>query len=218
MKKYIIGEPSYKSSLATFFMNEFRSYIDAFLTLFIVFDAIGNVPIFYSLTSHMNEKERNKVFYRSTVIAGGLLILLMYVGVPLINFYGLTLDDLRIAGGLMLLLISLTGVFGRLEANLLVSEDIAVVPMATPLLAGPGSIYTVIYLNSMYGALPTLVSILSNTLIAIVILKYSNMLLSKLGKNLIIVLSRIMSFILAVLAVSMLREGFINIAKFLREK
>ncbi len=199
-------------------MNEIKGYIDAFLTLFIVFDAIGNVPIFYSLTSHMNENERNKIFYRSTMVAGGLLTLLMYAGVPLLGFYGLTLDDFRIAGGLMLLLISLTGIFGRLEANLLVSEDIAIVPMATPLLAGPGSIYTVMYLNSTYGALPTLVSIVLNTLIAIIILRYSNTLLSKLGKNLIIVISRIMSFILAVLAVSMLREGFINVTKLLSER
>ena len=199
-------------------MSDLKLFLEPFLMLFIVFDAIGNVPIFYSLTSHMNKEERDKAFYRSVMVASILLTVFMGAGKPLLDFYRLTLNDLRIAGGLMLLLISLTGVFGRLEANLLISEDIAVVPMATPLLAGPGSIYTVMYLNSVYGPIPTLISIILNTAIAVIILRYSNALLSKLGKNLLVVMSRIMAFILAVLAVSMLREGFINTVRSLIEK
>lgn len=88
-------------------------------------------------------------------------------------------------------------------------EDIAIVPMATPLLAGPGSIYVVMYLYTKYGIVPTLFSIIANTLFAFIMLKYSNFLLNKLGKNVILVFSRIMSFLLSVIAVTMLREGIL---------
>lgn len=79
--------------------------------------------------------------------------------------------------------------------------------MATPLLAGPGSIYVVMYLYSVYGLLPTIFSILLNIAIALLILHYSEKLLAKLGKNLLLVLSRIISLLLAVIAVTMIREG-----------
>jgi len=188
-----------------------KEYWDAFITLFIVFDAIGNIPLFYSLTSHLNSAERNKIFTKSVVIACFLLIFFTLFGFLFLSYYGVTLNDFKVAGGLILFIIAIKGIFGEIEAETLRSEDIAIVPMATPLLAGPGSIYMVIYINKIYGLLPTLFSIISNTFIAFILLKYSEILLSRLGKNLILVLSRIMSFLLAVIAITLLREGIINI-------
>ncbi|MEM0346002.1 MAG: MarC family protein, partial [Thermofilaceae archaeon] len=86
--------------------------------------------------------------------------------------------------------------------------QVAVVPMATPLLAGPGSLYTVIYLSRVYGTAPTLASIVLNTLAAYAILRASGLILEKAGKNTVLALSRIFSLLLAVLAVSIIRSGF----------
>jgi len=108
-------------------------------------------------------------------------------------------------------MLAIEGLLGREEAQLMKSEDIAIVPMATPLLAGPGSIYTVIYINSVHGLFPTLFAIAFNVCVALLIFKYVEYLLRKLGRNLIAVLSRILAFILATMAISMIREGIVSV-------
>jgi len=180
--------------------------------LFIVFDAIGNVPIFYMLTKDMDRRRRHRIFFRSVVIAGCLLIFFMFFGDLFLSYYKVTLDDFRIAGGILLLVLAVEGLLGRVEADIIRSEDIAIFPMATPLMAGPGSIYTVIYLNSLYGFAPTFTSVILNVAFAWIILRYSDWILSKLGRNFLLVFSRIMAFLLAVIAVTMLREGVVGIA------
>ncbi|AKG38493.1 MAG: MarC family protein [Infirmifilum sp.] len=184
-----------------------RSFWDSFIMLFIVLDSIGNIPIFYSLTSNMEESSRKKVFAESIIVASALLIFFALFGYSFFQYYNVTFMDFKIAGGLLLLLISLEGLIGRVEAETLRSEDVAIVPMATPLLAGPGSIYVVMYLSTVYGVLPTLLSIALNTIIAYFILVGSNHIIQKIGKNTILVLARIFSLLLAVLAVSMIRSG-----------
>lgn len=184
-----------------------REYWDAFIMLFIVLDSIGNIPIFYSLTSNMDESKRRKVFAKSVIVASSLLVFFTFFGYSFFTYYDVTFTDFKIAGGLLLLLLALEGLVGRIEAETLRSEDVAVVPMATPLLAGPGSIYVVMYLNTVYGTLPTLLSIAFNTILAYFILVSSELFVQKIGKNTILVLSRIFSLLLAVLAVSMIRSG-----------
>lgn len=198
---------------------DFKPYWDAFITLFIVFDSIGNVPIFYSLTRGIDEKERLKIFHKSVAIAFTLLTFFMVFGYSFLEYYGVTMSDFQVAGGILLLLLAIEGIMGRIEAEQIKTEDLAVVPMATPLLAGPGSIYTVMYLDTVYGPLPTLLSIALNTLIALLLLKYSQQILSKAGKNLILVISKLMALMLAVIAVSMIRAGIeeaLNIQRLLR--
>ncbi|MCC6049495.1 MAG: hypothetical protein LM580_02240 [Thermofilum sp.] len=107
----------------------------------------------------------------------------------------------------MLLTIALQGMFGRIEAETLRAEEVAIVPMATPLLAGPGSMYTVVYLSRVYGLAPTVFSIAANTLIAYLVLAKSGAILSKVGKNAVLALSRIFSLLLAAIAISMIRSG-----------
>ncbi|MEM1848611.1 MAG: MarC family protein, partial [Thermofilaceae archaeon] len=189
-------------------MIDLKQLWDSFAMLFIVLDSVGNVPIFYALTSTLSEAERNRIFTKSIVIASIMLLTFALTGGAILDYYGVSMADFRIAGGLVLLLIALFGIFGRIEAETLRSEQVAVVPMATPLLAGPGSLYTVIYLSRVYGTAPTLASIVLNTLAAYAILRASGLILEKAGKNTVLALSRIFSLLLAVLAVSIIRSGF----------
>lgn len=189
-------------------MIDLKQLWDSFAMLFIVLDSVGNVPIFYALTSTLSEAERYRIFTKSIVIASLMLLTFALTGGAILDYYGISMADFRIAGGLVLLLIALFGIFGRIEAETLRSEQVAVVPMATPLLAGPGSLYTVIYLSRVYGTAPTLASIVLNTLAAYAILRASGLILEKAGKNTVLALSRIFSLLLAVLAVSIIRSGF----------
>jgi multiple antibiotic resistance protein len=180
---------------------------DAFIMLFIVLDSIGNIPIFYSLTSGMKASERNKVFLKSVLVASALLVFFTLFGYTFFAYYNVSVADFKIAGGIILFIIGIEGIFGKIEAEMLRSEDLAIVPMATPLLAGPGSIYMVMYLNNTFGLVPTLLSILLNTIAGYIILANSSILLGKAGKNTVLVVSRIFSLFLAVLAVSFIRSG-----------
>ena len=184
-----------------------RELWDSFIMLFIVLDSVGNIPIFYSLTSGMREGERRRVFAKSVAVASALLVGFALAGYGFLEYYGVTFADFKVAGGLLLLLIALQGILGRIEAEQLRSEDLSVVPMATPLLAGPGSIYVVMYLRQAYGLAPTLASIALNTLAAYAILAGSGRLLEKIGRNTVLVLSRVLLLLLAVIAVSMIRSG-----------
>lgn len=180
---------------------------DSFIMLFIVLDSVGNIPIFYSLTGHLSESERRRVFAKSVAVASALLLVFAVFGYGFFEYYGVTFSDFKIAGGVLLLLIALQGMVGRIEAEQLRGEDVAVVPMATPLLAGPGSIYIVMYLRQVYGLGPVLASIALNTLAAYLILSESGLILGKAGRNTVLVLSRVVLLLLAVLAVSMIRSG-----------
>lgn len=192
-----------------------RAYWDAFIALFIVFDSIGNIPIFYSLTRGLREEERERIFLKSVAVASSLLLFFTFFGYAFLEYYGVTMSDFKIAGGLLLLLIAVEGIMGRVEAEQIEVEDIAVVPMATPLLAGPGSIYMVMYLNTVYGPLPTIFSIAANTALAFVLLKYSQQILRHAGRNFILVISKVFSLLLAVIAVSMMRSGVEEIVRLL---
>ena len=186
---------------------DIKPFWDSFITLFIVFDSVGNVPIFYSLTSHMEPEKRRKIFHKSVQIAFTLLAFFTLFGFSFLEYYGVTLADFQIAGGILLLILAIEGIMGRIEAEQIRSEDVAVVPMATPLLAGPGSIYVVMYTSTVYGWIPTLTSIALNTGIALLLLRYSETILNKAGKNLLLVISKLFALTLAVIAVSMIREG-----------
>lgn len=188
-----------------------HQYFTAFTMLFVVFDAVGNVPIFYALTEGLEIKERRKTIQNSVVIAGIILLFFSLGGKFLLNFFHVSLNDFRIAGGIILLIVAIEGLLGRVEAMKIKSEQLAVVPLATPLLAGPGSISLVIYMmEAGYGIGPTITSILANVAIAWVVLTYCDKFFKVLGKNGSLVISRIMALILAAIAIAMIREGIIG--------
>lgn len=194
-------------------MLDVKAFWDAFIALFIVFDSVGNIPIFYSLTRGIREEERERIFMKSVAVASILLLFFTFFGYAFLEYYGVTMSDFKIAGGLLLLLIAVEGIMGRVEAEQIRVEDIAIVPMATPLLAGPGSIYMVMYLNAVYGTYPTIIAIAANTLVAYLLLRYSQQILRYAGRNFVLVLSKVFSLLLAVIAVSMMRGGVEEIVR-----
>ncbi len=189
--------------------------MESILLLFVVFDSIGNAPLFLALTKDFEPAKRRRIMNQSIAVACLLLVFFTIAGEHLLIVLGVTLDDFRIAGGILLLILAIEGLLGREEAHFIRSEQIAIVPLATPLLAGPGSICTVLYLASAYGYLPTLISIFVNAMIAWLIFRYVEFLVKVLGHNFIVALSRIMAFILAVLSISMIRRGLAGLLRSL---
>jgi multiple antibiotic resistance protein len=195
---------------------DFLTFFQAFITLFAIFDPIGILPMFSALTSNMNQESRNKVIRTSCLVSLGILLTFAYGGAYLFQLLNITLTDFQVFAGLVLLIFAITYVLGREPQRFLPEreEDIAVFPLATPLLAGPGSISLVLLLVSPpYGPITALLVIILNIAIAWIVLRLGLRINSLLGRQGSAVISRIMGLIIGAVAFSLLRSGFTDIVR-----
>jgi len=180
--------------------------IKAIVSLFVIIDPFGNVPIFISLTQKATMAKRNKIFRTATSVSLILLLVFALAGQQILSLFGVSLHAFMIAGGLLLLAISMKIIIvGEKEKS--VTEEIGAVPIATPLLIGPGAITTTIVLMLTSGVFITLVSILVNYLIIFVVLKFIDRIYKFLGKIGAVVIARIMAMFLAAIAIGFITEG-----------
>ncbi len=181
--------------------------ISGILMLFIVLDAPGNAPLFYFFTRDLEPWRRVRTIRKSIVIATIILLFFAFLGDYVLMYFDITVNDFRIAGGIILFIYAVLGILGHSEAETIKGEEIAVVPLATPLLAGPGAITVVIYLKYSLNLLIALLSITVNMFIAWVLLENGGRLLEYMGKQGSIVLSKIFAILLAAYSIAMIREG-----------
>lgn len=183
--------------------------IKAVISLLVIIDPLGNVPIFISLTQKATVKKRTKIFRTATTVSLILLLVFAVAGQQIISLFGVSLNAFMIAGGLLLLAISMKIIIvGEKEKS--VTEEVGAVPIATPLLIGPGAITTTIVLIHTSGFLITLISILINFLIIFVVIKFIDRIYKFLGKVGAVVIARIMAMFLAAIAIGFITEGIQN--------
>lgn len=190
-------------------MNEFSSdFLKAFLLLVAVMDPFATVPVVLSLTNEMPPEVKKKSIDRAILVAGFLLFVFLFGGKSLLKFLGVTLPSFRVAGGIILLIVSLELVLELdLRGKKAQQYDVAVVPLATPLVTGPGVIVTVMLLVVKYGYLiPVLVSLLC-LLLTWGVLRQTSLIYKVIGRQGIDIFSRIMGLLLAGLAVEFIRVG-----------
>jgi len=187
--------------------------------LFIAIDPLGNAPLFYGLTTMLSDEKRERIVKNSCQVASLILIIFALVGDLLLYYFGLTLADFRIAGGIILLIYGIAGILGWTEATGIrhpeEAEAIAIVPLATPLLAGPAAIATVLYIKAVYGLVYAIISIVANIVITYFMLANSGKMLKIMGENGAMALSKIMSMLLAAIAIAMIRTGILEVIKTL---
>ena len=145
------------------------TFINSFILFFVAIDTIGNVPFFLSLTEDVKVKERNQIAIKSTIIAFFILITFAYVGRYLLEAIGVSLDSLKIAGGVILMLLAIDILFEkrkkrrekRVEEALDEKsfDEIAVFPIAIPFIAGPSALTTIILLIGNYKNFPDEINI-----------------------------------------------------------
>jgi len=190
---------------------------EAFLLLFAILDPIGTVPIFLALTEDYPEK-RGRIVRQSIILATVILYVFASVGWLIFQILGITLDDFRIAGGIVLFAVAFDHLSGRdTGEKKQAPEEVAAFPLATPLLAGPGAISSVVILaNPPYGLIETFLVITANALVAYVVLMRTSWIQRVLGAGGTKALTRITALLIAALAVSFVREGIVNIATSIR--
>jgi len=125
----------------------------AFLNLFVMLNAIGTVPIFLSLTDGSSPLERREIAKKSAIVAGSIVLVFIFLGKYILEFFHIKTEDFFVAGGLILLILALDFTTGKnvVRSYTVKKEELAVVPLGTPLLAGPGTITMSIILTYDYG-------------------------------------------------------------------
>ena len=193
---------------------------NAFVTLLVIIDPLGMAPIFAALTKGFSEKQKRESAIRGTVLGGLILYAFAIAGDVLLEAVGIGLPAFRIAGGLLLFLLSLDMVFARpsgMRATAVreqeeeeYQQDISVFPLAIPLLAGPGGITTVLLYTGGSTAgqaalfMAVLFVVLLLTLVSLLLASRVMRLLGETGAN---VLARVLGVLLAALSVQFVIDG-----------
>jgi multiple antibiotic resistance protein len=187
-------------------------FLQAFFSLFVVMDILGSVPVFWHLSSKLNRREKQKSVNKAILIAGGLLLVFLFLGERILLFFGVSIASFRVAGGILLFIIGIRMVMGmRLMEARVEKYEFAAVPLATPLITGPGVITTIILLVHTYGLFIAFLSASINILLAWIILRHSHLMHAFLGRQGADVVGRIMGLIIASLAVEFIKTGWVNI-------
>lgn len=180
-----------------------------FTAIFVALDIVGTLPIYVTMTSGMSARQRGRVVDTSMVVAWIVAVVFLFLGQAIFRFLGISLGDFRIAGGLVLLLVSLTDLVGGPEAvhNKSSTGSTGIVPLAVPLITGPGVITTVILQVGTVGYAFTIAALSLNYAIAWFLLRRSERVTRVLGKDVTVIISKIAALLLAAIAVSMIRGG-----------
>jgi multiple antibiotic resistance protein len=180
----------------------------ATLVLFLVVDPFGSIPLFMGLTEKMTKIERRKVFNTATLVSVILLLAFAFAGQQILSIFGVSLFSFEIAGGILLLIIAVKILIsGSLEDMSSSPESMGAVPIAMPLLVGPGAITTTILNLQSYGIAITARSVLIVLLLTWFILKYVDLVYRFLGKTGAIVIARVMALLIGAIAIQYLLLG-----------
>lgn len=178
------------------------------MLLFAIMDPLATVPVLILLTKDMPVLEQRRNINRAVLVAGILLFVFLFAGDIILKFLGITIPSFRVAGGIILLILSLEFVLGiDLKGKSAQSYDVAIIPLATPLITGPGVIVTVMLLVIKHGFLIAISVSCTCLILTWLILNQTSFIYKLVGKQGIDILTRIMGLLLTGLAVEFIRTG-----------
>ena len=198
------------------------TFINSFVLFFITIDTIGNLPFFLSLTEDAKFKKRTQIAIKSTIIAFFILIAFAYIGRYLLEALGVTLDSLKIAGGIILMFIAIDILFEKrkIRREKKVEEaldeksydEIVVFPIAIPFIAGPATLATIILLVGNYANFPeshvvVIIALIAALIVSLILMIGGSYIVKFLPKQFLHTTARVMAFILAALATQFIVDG-----------
>jgi len=199
-----------------------KTFINSFVLFFITIDTIGNLPFFLSLTEDAKFKKRTKIAIKSTIIAFFILIAFAYIGRYLLEVLGVSLDSLKIAGGVILMFIAIDILFEkrkiRREKKVEQAldeksyDEIIVFPIAIPFIAGPSTLASIILLIGNYAnfpeyQIPVILALVVALIVSLILMIGGSYIVKFLPKQFLHITARVMAFILAALATQFIIDG-----------
>ncbi len=187
-----------------------RDTLFAFIPIFVAVDIFAVIPIFVSMTEGMSRQRRLVVERESVITALAVGLSFIAVGELIFRILGITVNDFKIAGGLILLIFAVLDLMGYTKIREQTGK-LGVVPLGVPLIVGPAVLATILVLVDHYGIVPTLISFIVNLVIVWLSFRVSGKILSIFGRGGIMAVSKIMALLLASIAVMLIRVGLENI-------
>jgi multiple antibiotic resistance protein len=186
-------------------------FLLAFIPLFVAFDAIGIVPLYLGLTQGVDSSAKSKLTLSASATAFVVCILFLFIGNITFKFLGISVDDFRIAGGIILLVISINDLlFYTARVRDIEPEDIGVVPLGIPLIAGPAVLTTILISVNEHGYIYTIPSLILNMIITYFALLKADFVKKVLRESGSKAFAKVASLFLAAIAVMMIRVGIYN--------
>jgi len=197
-------------------------FLNSFAVLFVAIDAVGIGPLFLSLTYGASTKQRCQIALRSTLIAFIVLLIFAYGGQFFFNWIGVTLNSLKVAGGIILLIIAIEMLLDKRRIrreenaskalNEKTMDEITVFPLSIPLIAGPAALTSIVLLInansfSSENLLMVYLSLASVMIVTLLHMLFSTFIAKFAGKNILNVFSRVIALILASLAIQFVIDG-----------
>ena len=184
-----------------------QDFVLTFVPLFIVIDAFGNSPFVITMGEDRTKPERRRMVHIAIITATVVGLIFLFFGQFILNVMDISVGSFAIAGGVILLVLSIKYMTSGHMVEMVSQEMLAVVPIGTPLTVGPATITTLILLALQYEIYIVLISFAVNMIITWVIFLLSQRIAALLGEGGIRAVSRVFSLLLAAIAVSMVIKG-----------
>ena len=185
---------------------------EVFVTLFVIMDPVGTIPLFLSLTRGRSAASRRRAAWQAVAVSFAVIVVFAFFGQQILEYLGISLPALQGAGGLLLLLVALELLTGKEEAPTASSDvNVALVPLGTPLLAGPGAIVATMVLSRNVGDLPEFLAVALGVVLVHVAMwlamRFSLPILRVLREGGVVLVSRIAGLLLSAIAVQLVADA-----------
>src|SRR3954449_2365397 len=197
-----------------------QDYIESFLPLFVAINVLGILPMYLGLTEELSPAGRRRLTFQAVATACILAVLVLFAGQLIFSLLGITVNDLRVGGGLILLVLSISnllfGDYRRRDPTEGGEEDLAsvgIVPLGIPLIVGPAAITSILVSREAYGYIPTLVSLIVNmglVFLTLIASPYIGRFAGSAGSRAI---AKVASLFLAAISVAMIRAGIMGMVR-----
>jgi multiple antibiotic resistance protein len=182
----------------------------SFIPLFVAIDVLGVIPFFLSLTHGMPKRARFTLITEATLTALAVSLIFVFLGRAMFNFMGITEDDFRVGGGIVLLVLAVDDLIFSSESRRKPDTKVGVVPIGIPLIVGPAALTTLLILRDTYGTVPTLVSLFANLLIVWFVFRNSELFSRIMGEAGSKAVAKVFGLFMAAIAVMMIRVGLLG--------
>jgi multiple antibiotic resistance protein len=195
-----------------------RLFGEAFVTLFVIMDPPGTVPLFLALTGAHSGRARGRAAWQAVTVAFGVIVAFAVAGQQILGYLGIGIPALQGAGGLLLLLVALSLLTDKAEEPTQVKDvNVALVPLGTPLLAGPGAIVaTIVFAQRVHSPrdfVALAAAIVAVHLVLYLFLRYSQVILRVIRESGIVLVTRIAGLLLSAIAVQLVAESVMGFVR-----
>lgn len=193
-----------------------KSLFQLVFLFWVIMDSVGTLPIFVSLLKHFEPSKQYKIITRELLIALGVIVVFLYFGQGFLKLLEISHPTLKMAGGMILFLLAIKMIFAKPsfeKKEKKIARDPLIVPLAIPLIAGPGILATVTFYGGIEKTTTVLLAIVIAWALTLVVLLLSPFLNKQLGENGVIAVERLFGFIVVLIAVQMAFTGLVDTLK-----